>query len=110
LLIPVWRLQEYDKEGSAAQDRVQRHPFKEAVQRVGPSLREVGLEAAAADVRHVVLVRQRRDGALWEFFGQLFPQEDEVREAPPDGEFGALEGLEVGLGDRVSLLASYARR
>lgn len=76
---------------------MQRHAFEEAVQRVGASLGEVGAETVAAYVLHLVLVGQGRDGALREFFRELFPEEDEVCEAAADGEFGLLEGLEVGL-------------
>jgi hypothetical protein len=64
---------------------------------VGAPLCEIGSEAVAADVFHFVFVGEGRDGALGEFFGELFPEEDEVCEAAADGEFGALEGLEVGL-------------
>jgi hypothetical protein len=67
------------------------------MQRVRSALREIRPKPVAADVLHLVLVGQRRDGALWVFFGELFPEEDEVCEAASDGELRALEGLVVGL-------------
>ena len=72
------------------------------MQRVGTALCEIGPKAIAAHVLHLVLVGQRRDGALRILLGQLFPQEYEIGEAPADVELGALERLEVGLAVRIS--------
>ena len=67
------------------------------MQRVGASLHEVRAKAVSTHILHLVLVGQRRDGALRVLFRELFPEEDEVCEAAADGELGFLEGLEVGL-------------
>lgn len=64
---------------------------------MGSSLCKVRAEAVSTHILHLVLVGQRRDGALRVLFGELFPEEDKVCEAATYGEFGFLEGLEVGL-------------
>lgn len=64
---------------------------------MGAPLGEVRTKPVSAHILHLVLVRQWRDSALWVFFQELFPEEDEVGEAAADGEVGFLEGLEVGL-------------
>jgi hypothetical protein len=66
---------------------------------VRAALGEVWAKAVAAYVFHLMFVGQRRNGALWVFLNELFPEKDEVGEAAPDGELGALERLVVGLED-----------
>jgi hypothetical protein len=82
---------------------MQRYALQEAVQRVSSALRKIRAKAVAAHILHLVFVGQRRDGALRVLLGELFPEEDKVCEAAADGEFRALEGLEVGLAMRVSV-------
>jgi hypothetical protein len=67
------------------------------MQGVCAPLGEVGTEAVSSHILHLVLVGQRGHGALWVFFRELFPEEDEVGKAAADGEVGLLEGLVVGL-------------
>lgn len=67
------------------------------MQRVRAPLGEVRAKAVSTHIFHLVLVGQRRDGALRVFFRQLFPQEDKVGEAAADGELGLLERLIVRL-------------
>lgn len=76
---------------------MQSYSLEEAVQRVRASLCEVRTEPVAAHILHLVLVGQRRDCALWVFFRELFPEENEVGEAAAGGKLGPLEGLVVGL-------------
>lgn len=54
------------------------------MQGVCAPLREVRTKAVSTNVLHLVLVGQRRDGALRVFFRELFPEEDEVGEAAAD--------------------------
>lgn len=77
---------------------MQGYSFEKAVQRMRATVGEIRPEAVAAHILHLVLVGQRRDGALRVLFGKLFPQEDKVCEAAADGKLRALEGLVVGLG------------
>jgi len=63
-------------------------PFEEAVQGVGTPISEIGPEAVAADVFHLVLVWKRRNGALWVFAAEVFVEEDEVSEATADFDGG----------------------
>lgn len=58
---------------------------------------EVLAESIASHVRHVMFVRERRNGALRIFFLKGFVEEDEVGEAAADGRMRGLEGLEIGL-------------
>lgn len=67
------------------------------MQGVCAPLGEVRTEAVSTNVLHLVLVGQWRDGALWVFFRELFPEEDEVCKATADGEVRLLEGLIIGL-------------
>lgn len=67
------------------------------------AVRKVRPKPVTTHVFHLVFIGQGRDGALRILFGQLFPEEDKVCEAPADVEFRALERLEVGLALRVSV-------
>lgn len=98
MLVPVGSLEECDKEHRPPQHRMQRYALEKAMQRVRPPLGEVRAEAVSSHILHLVFVGQRWDSALGVVLRQLFPQEDKVCEAAADGEFGLLEGLEVGLG------------
>ena len=73
--------------------------IEEAVQSVCAARGEVGAEAVAADVLHLVLVGERRHGTLRIFAREVLLQEDKVGEAA--AHFGVVvdEGLEVGVGD-----------
>ena len=60
---------------------------------------EILPKAVASHVRHVMFVRERRNGALWVFFRQGLVEEDEICEASANRGVGGLEGFEVGLSD-----------
>lgn len=64
---------------------------------MGTALGEVGTEAVAADVFHLMLVWKGRDGAAGVFSMQRFVKKDKVREATAHAERGFLKGLEIGL-------------
>lgn len=64
---------------------------------VGTALGEVGAEAVAADVFHLMLVWKGRDGAAEVFSMQRFVKKDKIREAAAYAEGGSLKGFEIGL-------------
>lgn len=74
---------------------MQGQAVQETVQGGGAAGGEVGTEAVATDVLHLMLVGQGGNGALGVFVFEGFPEENEVREAAADGEVGAGEGLEI---------------
>ena len=67
------------------------------MQGVGAALGEVCTETVAANIFHLVLVRERRDGTCCEFPSESFVEEDEVGKASADSGDGFGEGGEIGL-------------
>lgn len=58
---------------------------------------KIRAEAIATDVRHVLFLGYRRDGALRVLFHKSLVEEDEVGETTADTLMCGLERLEIGL-------------
>lgn len=65
---------------------------------MGTALGEVGAEAVAADVFHLMLVWKGRDGTAGVLSMQRFVKKDKIREAATNAQGGSLKGFEIGLG------------
>jgi hypothetical protein len=95
--VPVGGFEEEEEDGGAAEDGVEGAADDEAVEGPGAAVGEVGAEAVAADVGHVVLFGEGWDGACWEVAVEGAAKEDKVGEASTDTEIFFGKGLEVGL-------------
>ena len=84
--VPVGRLEKGEQYRGASENGVKREPLDEAVQRPRATVGEVRAESVAADVFHLVLLRERRDGACWVLLKEGFVEVEEVREASTDRE------------------------
>ena len=70
---------------------------QEPLKRMGSAGGEVGSEAIAAHIFHLVLVRQRRNSTCWIFAVESFVKEVKIGVSSADVKIGLLEGLKVGL-------------
>lgn len=95
--VPVRGFEENGEQAAAAEKGMQRQSFEEAMERMGTTLGEVGAEAVAADVFHLMLVWKGRDGATGVFSMQRFVKKDEIRKAAAYAEGGSLKGFEISL-------------
>ena len=69
---------------------------------MGSAKGEVGTEAITANVLHFVFVGEWGNSTRGIFFGEGFVEEDEVSKATADRDCWRLEGLEIGLEERIS--------
>ena len=90
------------EDGRLPELRVQGEACKKALQGIRPPGGKVRPEAVAANIFHPLLVRERGDGGSGEGSVKRLVEEEEVGEAPADGNGWFLEG-----GERCLLLLAF---